>query len=151
MAMMSGKSILAAETIPSPPTDPPSVTVQPSDSPTIGSTAKSTSLHSVQIQVRYDGNPMETSWSLFEHPVNEVVEVDFNTTQTANKVATVVFDDLENGKYYFKIIDSGLDGICCNHGQGWYRIVDITDGMYKLIHNGAGNFTWFDYHEFTLG
>ena len=35
------------------------------------------------------------------------------------------FDDLEPGAYWFVIADAAVDGICCSHGDGYVRIVEL--------------------------
>lgn len=121
----------------------------PTSSPTSLYTGK---LYSIQIEMTYDNKPDESSWALMRHPVETVFEIGFNSTaKIANKAVTVVFDDLQEGKYYFKIADKGRDGICCNNGNGKYKIIDITNGKYNVIRTSDGKFKWFDYFEFKLG
>jgi len=106
-------------------------------------------LHSIQIEVMYDDNPEEISWVLMRHPAQVELEVKFNETIIeANTKTTFNINQLQAGKYYFRITDSGLDGL----GEtGYYRIIDTTGGGFRLIHNSAGGFAWFDYKEFYLG
>jgi len=106
-------------------------------------------LHSIQIEVMYDDNPEEISWLLMKHPSGVELEVKFNETIIeANTKTTFNINQLQAGKYYFRITDSGLDGL----GEtGYYRIIDTTGGGFRLIHNSAGGFAWFDYKEFYLG
>jgi len=106
-------------------------------------------VHSIQIEVMYDDNPEEISWILMKHPSGVELEVKFNETIIeANTKTTFNINQLQAGKYYFRITDSGLDGL----GEtGYYRIIDTTGGGYRLLHNSVGGFTWFDYKEFYLG
>jgi len=119
------------------------------DESTDNSYAGSYGAHSVQIDVTYDDSPEEISWSLMRHPAIVEVEMGFNSTYIqAGKTSTFVVNQLQEGKYYFRMTDSGLNGL---GSGGSYRIVDTSGGGFRLIHHSDGDFGWFDYKEFYLG
>jgi hypothetical protein len=126
-----------------------SQTGTPTESQTDAPTEVPTGAHSVQIDVTYDDKPEEVSWFLMKHPATVEVEMGFNSTYIqAGKTSTFVVDQLQEGKYYFRITDVGKDGLGIS---GNYRIIDTSNGGFRLIHQSSGDFGWFDYKEFYLG
>jgi len=102
--------------------------------------------HSLMIEVKYNDNPADISWALMKHPATVEVEINFDKSAIdAGKTTIFHIKELNDGKYYFRISDAGLDG-----GVN-YRIVDTTDGGFKQIFHQMGSFHWFDYKEFYLG
>merc|ERR1712183_282099 len=86
---------------------------------------------------------------LMRHPAVVEVEMTFNATyMQAGRTSTFVVNELQEGKYYFRITDSGKDGM---GPSGNYRIINTSQGGFRLIHRAGGNFGWFDYKEFYLG
>jgi len=82
------------------------------------------------VQFQFDENPEEISWVLYDLTVNEVkVFVDFDVYDKEtykNKPFTikVSMDGPQEGEkqYAFTVYDNSSDGLCCDHGQGYYKV-----------------------------
>lgn len=75
----------------------------------------------------------ENTWYLY----NSNNEVIYSGTNLADATSyTIDFDNLLEGCYTFKLLDSYGDGICCNYGQGSFNIT-LPNG--EIIASG-GNF-----------
>ncbi len=85
------------------------------------------------IIVKPDNYPAEVSWKLFDNQ-NNIVLQSSTMQQLTPKVDS--FCLLPNICYKFTIYDSYGDGICCNYGAGYYKLVLNGD----TIANG-GNYT----------
>ena len=109
------------------------------------------------VQIQFDDNPQEVSWVLYDLTTNEVrVFVDFdeyNKIEFANRLLTlkVTMDGPELGEkqYAFTVYDNASNGLCCDHGQGYYEVYlgDVEDDLYLL---GDDAFDFSSSYYFTL-
>lgn len=100
----------------------------PTASPTVSPTAKPAPCEPHTIRVQTDDFPEDTSWQLFlvnaagqEILPPVAAKSDF---PNRNKLYTTQVCLPEGASYKFKFFDSHKDGICCSHGDGYYKIVD---------------------------
>jgi len=109
------------------------------------------------VQIQFDDNPQEVSWVLYDLTTNEVrVFVDFDEypkNEFANRLLTlkVTMDGPELGEkqYAFTVYDNASNGLCCDHGQGYYKVYlgDVEDDLYLL---GDDAFDFSSSYYFTL-
>jgi len=109
------------------------------------------------VQIQFDDKPEEVSWVLYDLTLNEVkVFVDFGEypkEEFANKLLNigVTMDGPEEGEkqYAFTVYDKGSDGLCCDHGEGYYKVFlgDVEDDL-KLLEDEEFEFSSSFY--FTL-
>lgn len=73
----------------------------------------------VNVNILFDNYPTESSWTLVNECTDEVAE-------SGNKYSASDPLDMTKcvprGRYTFTILDSEGDGICCNFGEGAYKI-----------------------------
>lgn len=108
---------------PSPTTSQPTTSPAPSLSPITSqpttSPAPSSSCRFLEVVGKTDNYPLETDWQVFDASNAVVLSADrplpVNGDFRGEKC-------LENGEHTFKITDSYGDGICCNYGNGFYRL-----------------------------
>merc|ERR1719401_2052978 len=77
-------------------------------------------LANVEVKIKTDNYPGETTWKLTDTCTNNEVLSGSGYSQK-NTLYTEV-GCLANAKFTFKIEDSYGDGICCNYGQGSYEV-----------------------------
>ncbi|MGC8866478.1 MAG: Omp28-related outer membrane protein [Bacteroidales bacterium] len=79
----------------------------------------------VTLVLKTDNNPQETTWEL----VNSHGEVLYTggPYQEPNKLFFVNMNLSPNDCYRFVIHDAGKNGICCSHGSGLYKLVDVNN------------------------
>ena len=89
--------------------------------------------NAVDLELRTDAQPTQTTWDLFDDQNNLILSSDPYTQQvtTHNQILC-----LSDGCYEFTIYDSGNNGICCNVGSGWY-VLDDPNGEPMI---GGGDF-----------
>lgn len=91
----------------------------------------------VVLELRTDQYPQETSWKLFDE-AGTIVEQSPSTPYAASTVITENWTLNDNECYRFEIYDAFGDGICCDYGQGYYRLkVDgvniVTGGSFDEV------------------
>ena len=101
----------------------------------------------VKMKIKLDDYGSETSWELVDESNGQVIKSggpyqDGNAGQIINKTWS-----LDDGDYTFYIDDSYGDGICCDYGNGWAKILDESN---TVIANSNGNFGYYDYLIFTI-
>ena len=98
------------------------------------------------VEVFTDSYPSEFSWEIQLVSDGTVVASSATTepfTEAGTTYSTQVA--LEHKAYRFVANDTYGDGICCNNGQGFYRVV--TQGQELLR---GGNFGFSESHSFTI-
>lgn len=73
----------------------------------------------LQVLLRTDGYPSETSWKVVSSSAEEVLTSPGALYQDSDYKSETC---LGAGIYTFTIYDTYGDGICCNYGQGWYAV-----------------------------
>jgi photosystem II stability/assembly factor-like uncharacterized protein len=101
--------------------------------------------HTLDIEVKTDNYPTETTWSITDQSGAVVAEGGGYSTPLSiyNNLAC-----LNDGCYTFTIYDSYGDGICCGFGNGYYTFTNLTGG--NVLANG-GNFGTSEATDFCLG
>lgn len=109
------------------------------------------------INIRYDGYPDETQWSLaklMDAPYNlptkslpqdeaklPVLLAEANDFQSYHQIASP-------GLYHFQASDSAADGSCCTWGNGYFTITNSTSVLWEEVGNAFTNVTdayiWVD-------
>jgi len=98
--------------------------------------------HRVRVTTKVDKYGKETSWTVTERRSN-AVKMKMGPVVEKHEQKSVE-DCLPEGEYNLQFQD--LDGICCRHGQGFFKLV--VDGQELL---GGGSFTKSVDHDFQLG
>ncbi len=75
----------------------------------------------VQLELKTDNYPNETTWKLFDE-AGDIVAQDPTTPYTAATVYTYDWTLNDNECYRFEIYDAVGDGICCDYGTGYFRL-----------------------------
>jgi pimeloyl-ACP methyl ester carboxylesterase len=83
--------------------------------------ATNTQCVNVTIEIKTDNYPSETSWNI-TNPSGLVV-FSGGSYNSANQVISIPVCLNQNINYTFRISDAYGDGICCNYGQGYYKIL----------------------------
>jgi len=101
----------------------------------------------VKLKIKLDYYGSETTWELINDANGQVVESggpyqDGNNGQIINKTWA-----LDDGNYTYNIDDSYGDGICCDYGNGWAKILNESN---QVIIESDGNFGSFDALNFTV-
>ncbi len=101
----------------------------------------------VKMRIKLDDYGSETSWELVDESTGNVIESggpyqDGNAGQRINKTWS-----LADGEYTYYIDDAYGDGICCDYGNGWAKILNSSN---QLIALSDGNFGYYDYLTFTV-
>lgn len=78
----------------------------------------------VTLNIQTDNYASENKWFLYDEH-NNIIDSGHNLS---NNTLYEKEYCLTNGCYKFKIIDSGNDGICCNYGNGYFKI-NINDSL----------------------
>ncbi|KAL7471419.1 hypothetical protein ACHAXS_012481 [Conticribra weissflogii] len=102
----------------------------------------------ITVQFQFDQHPEEVSWVLYDLTINQVTNfVDFDTYPAedfADKEFNVVVDvdgpDAGEKKYAFTVYDKSSNGLCCDHGEGYYNVYlgDIEDDLLLLTDDEYG-------------
>lgn len=75
----------------------------------------------VQLELKTDDYPNETTWKLFDG-AGEIVAQDPATAYAAATVYTYDWTLNDNECYRFEIYDGAGDGLCCDYGTGYFRL-----------------------------
>jgi len=88
---------------------------------------------SLRVEIFYDMHPEETGWFLVHKDTNDELyasKYDSNNRISANRdkalsLEVEEFEELQFGDYWFVIADTGENGICCEKGEGYVKIVQV--------------------------
>ncbi|KAL7523794.1 hypothetical protein ACHAXR_001396, partial [Thalassiosira sp. AJA248-18] len=90
----------------------------------------------VEIEIRTDNYPLETSWELFNNCTEKIVE----TSPVYANTTTLYSENycLPPGMYTFIMKDAWGDGICCSFKEGYYKVmygetVEMEGGDFGLV------------------
>ncbi len=101
----------------------------------------------IKIQVKPDDYGSEIYWELLDDNYDVVTYGGpYQDGSTSVKTKTVTIDD--NACYTFVIYDDYGDGICCDWGSGWYRILDSNN---STIVSSNGQYGYWQEKDFCLG
>jgi hypothetical protein len=121
----------------------------------------------VVLKIRTDDYGKETYWELhddvgnvLEHGGNQLVgpngggafPLGINAGPGAYSNNTLIKDTLdlpENGCYSIHFVDAYGDGMCCNYGNGYYKLYNIDIPSMPII--VSGQFEAYDRHAFSVG
>merc|ERR1712176_573512 len=111
------------------PTVPPTIapTTSPTNLPTSQPTSSPTASEDVdiEIEIKFDRHPGDIKWELFRYcsNVKELLEKAGPYNQSfAETQVTVYNKENKDGWFLFRIADSYGDGLCCEQGDGKYKI-----------------------------
>lgn len=93
--------------------------------------------------VRTDLNPGQVTYELRDS-TNTVI-YSGGPYPNANTVYKDTFELNINQCYHFSIFDAGGNGVCCDHGNGFYYLADDNG---QMIYQG-GQFGFSEHHEFS--
>lgn len=99
----------------------------------------------LEIVVQTDSFPEDTSWILTHADSGRLVGLSYRF-QEPNKETRQAACVQEGKQYYFAIMDGHGDGLCCGHGNGYYKLVLNND---KVLFEG-GQFTQVKEHTFVI-
>lgn len=105
----------------------------------------------IRVIITPDRFGAETTWEITDSSGAQIATggpyetVDSNGTQP-DQVQDVTITDF-NECYAFSLIDSYGDGICCQYGDGTYR---LEDGNGNILLNGTGDFGGIATNEFKV-
>jgi len=85
----------------------------------------------IRVVIKTDDHPTETSWSLIDAcPGGSSVIT--GGGYTSNGVVETITYRARASRYLFVIVDSGGDGLCCDHGaDGYYEVLE--DGVVQVF------------------
>lgn len=131
-----------------PPVQPPTRT--PSKAPTKSPTQPTSDCAKLQIELFTDDYGNESVWYLFDSETSADLtpglgqHYDFYSNTVYWSPSRDGYHCLEKGKQYsFWMGDAASDGMCCTHGDGYYKL--WLDG--DLIHTGG---QFLDWDEFVI-
>merc|ERR1719203_180875 len=75
----------------------------------------------VMVQIQTDQWPSDTSWDIFRASDNEIVGSGGEYSEANEFYETSLC--LQLGSYIFTIYDFFSDGLCCDYGDGWYKVI----------------------------
>ena len=95
----------------------------------------------LRVEIFYDRFPEETGWFLVNSDTNDeifasVYDDNQQIPENAGKEMTLEvkeFKDLAEGNYWFVIADSSMNGICCDFGAGFVRIVQAISYQGEIM------------------
>jgi len=123
---VSGASCATVPTGPPPPPPTPQPTPVATPNPTQAATPPPTPCPGtdlqVQIDLKVDNYPEETTWALTNTCTNTVVQSFQGSTAVPDGTQLSDSYCIPAGAYEFTINDAYGDGICCNYGLGNYKI-----------------------------
>jgi hypothetical protein len=100
----------------------------------------------VSLELRTDGAPAETAWQLLDQD-GIVVDHDPPGSYAANTTYTTQWSLGTNGCYTFRLMDQTGDGICCDNGNGYYRLQN-TYGTPEIFTQGGEFHTFSEERDF---
>lgn len=114
---------------------------------TTGSMPPLSSNFDIRITLTFDQYPVETSWQL-KNSSNQVVASGGNYGSQVQGSTLNINRTVPAGCYSFVINDSFGDGMCCQYGNGAYRLTRLDSG--NMVTSG-GNFNATQTRNFCLG
>jgi hypothetical protein len=104
----------------------------------------STIMSVVTLELKTDNNPAQTTWTL----KNSSGQLLYSGGPYANAstVYTETFNLADEDCYVFTILDAGANGICCQNGNGYYKLKNYNGTVY---HQG-GDFGPVEVVEFSV-
>jgi len=100
--------------------------------------------YDININIKYDGYPAETSFQLYKVDDDGSKEIIQSHSAKDNDTFYNETMCLEEGMYAYTMFDA--DGICCSYGNGSYNITD-TDGTLIVV---GGEFKQVEMTKFSL-
>jgi hypothetical protein len=111
----------------------------------------------LRIEILYDMNPEETGWFLINTDTNEEVFASRFTHEQRNEdnigksqqLELIEFDQTQvpaGYHYWFLIADAAGNGICCDHGNGGIRIVQMIHENNTLWESNGQYQTYAEVH-----
>jgi len=100
----------------------------------------------VTLQITFDDYPEETSWEI-RNSSNRVVYSGGTYGSQADGSTITLSRSLDTGCYTLIVEDAYGDGICCNYGNGSYRLTDSAGGVLA----SGGSFGDQDNTNFCVG
>lgn len=115
----------------------------PTKPPTASPTAKPTPAppcHMHTIEVKTDDFPSDNSWEIvYKNEFQEEILIQTSPKFELGGHVYMTQVCLNAGKKYeFRFADSHGDGICCNFGKGYYRVVEDCSGK-EIVGSGMNN------------
>jgi hypothetical protein len=111
-----------------------------SDEGTVGSAT-----NDVTVIVEHDDFPDETGWTLKDAQGSVIEMQGWGDINEKGKLVSKTFS-LEPGTYEFEITDNWGDGVCCDYGDGFYKVKVGTNEI-----GSGGKFFYKDAITFTVG
>merc|ERR1711935_1154487 len=136
-------------TVPKDP-NPPPPTKAPTPSPT-PSPAKAPDCQKHTIEVRTDNYPDDTAWKIFGRygdQSNHEVATSEKYTEANNLYTSEIC--LQEGNFELRFFDNyPTGGICCEDGEGYYRVLDSCGNV--IVDSGGVNFEFKEKnHQFNV-
>ena len=100
--------------------------------------------YDINIAIKYDGYPAETSFQLYKVDVDGSKEIIKSHSAQDGDASYTETMCLQEGMYAYTMFDA--DGICCSYGNGSYNITD-TDGTLIVV---GGEFKQVEMTKFSL-
>ena len=153
---------IAPSSLQSPPSSlaPSVITNVPSFAPSVSSTSFNTiSLapsHSevmtvVRVEVLMDQYPLEVGYTIRQMSDKTlVVWVPRGSFAEPHGIEVRSYRLASSQQYEFRITDHANDGICCDFGEGRYRIVAEVDGVDEMLVVGTGIYGSYESHAFRV-
>ncbi|MEM1215896.1 MAG: T9SS type A sorting domain-containing protein, partial [Bacteroidota bacterium] len=94
----------------------------------------------ISLVILTDDYPEENSWKLFDVFTNELVATSFLTSSQEDQVLTEEICVDYGSCYNFQFFDSFGDGICCQYGEGDFRILNSAGEELAVNDGNFGNF-----------
>ena len=92
--------------------------------------ANKCSMHTVEIMT--DSYPGDTSWKIVDEQENIIAQG--SEYKGAKKLYSETVCLTDGQKYEFRLNDAYGDGMCCSHGEGFYRVTDECGS--ELVYGG---------------
>jgi len=81
----------------------------------------------MQLSLRTDNNPQETTWEIRDETGGLLTSSGVITQ--ANTLLTFPIQIPTGGCYTFTVFDAGGNGLCCTQGYGYYQLLDSTGAL----------------------
>lgn len=102
--------------------------------------------YSIEVMMKLDGYSSQTGWNIAKGG-NVIIDRPppyFRGNNTLSVFETV---KLEAGEYVFTALDSNGDGLCCQHGVGFYSV--YSNGQLLLFRQGTFEYSYSE--TFSVG
>ncbi len=87
------------------------------------------------VEIKTDNFPEDSSWKIFDPSGSE-----FSSRNSFDQANTVFKNTVcleQNTDYKFKMVDKFNDGLCCQHGNGYYKVKDASGNVVVDMAEGA--------------